>query len=483
MSKDTSPISRPGLVRALGPLTAMAVVVGTTIGSGVFKKAQVVAANVPDLGFTALAWVSVGGLALLGGLTIAEVASLYPHAGGPYVLLREAYGRAAGFLWGWVDFWIIRSASIAALATIFSESLFNVLRDPAIAGPLGYSPATAALSQPNEVFATLAVILGLAMVNVRGVRWGGVLQLFITLVKVGSLVVIIALPFVLTAAPVRDPVPLPDKWVQPPAAFTLSGFATALLGVLWAYHGWMNGATAAGEVKDPHRNVPISMIGGVLVIITLYLGANFAYSRVIPQEQMANVRDTPVATVFCVRLLGSVGTLVMSAVVMCSVFGALNGNILVGPRVLFAMGEDELAPRALGRVHPRYHTPTVAILVLTAWSLLLVIGVALLQRAGSLKEKAPFDVLTDFAMFGVVIFETMAVLSIFVFRWRYPKAERPYRCWGYPLTPVLYTLLPALILGNFFVAQQWEALSGVVIILTGALVYAGLLRRPAQKTV
>ncbi len=483
MNKDTSPTSRPGLVRALGPFMAMAVVVGTTIGSGVFKKAQVVAANVPDLSTTALAWIAVGGLALLGGLTIAEVASLYPLAGGPYVLLREAYGRAAGFLWGWVDFWIIRSASIAALATIFSESLFDVLRAPTVAGLFGYAPSSAALAQSNELYTTLAVIFGLALVNVRGVKWGGVLQLFITLVKVGSLVVIALLPFLVTATAVANPDPLPADWKHPPPALTLSGFATALLAVLWAYHGWMNGATAAGEVKDPHRNVPISLIGGVVVIIALYLGANFAYSRVIPQEQMANVQGTPVATVFCVRLLGSIGTVLMSAVVMCSVFGALNGNILVGPRVFFAMGEDGLAPRALGRVHASYRTPAVAILVLTAWSMLLVVGVAVLKYAGKLEEQAPFDALTDFAMFGVVIFETMAVLSIFVFRWRDPKAERPYRCWGYPLTPALYTLLPALILGNFFVAQRLQAVSGVAIILTGALVYVAFLRRPTKKVV
>jgi APA family basic amino acid/polyamine antiporter len=478
MNTDTSPISRPGLIRALGPLMATAVVVGTTIGSGVFKKAQVVAENVPDLGFTALAWVLVGVLALLGGLTIAEVASLYPEAGGPYVLLREAYGRAAGFLWGWVDFWIIRSASIAALATIFSEALFNILRDPMIADRLGYSPTSASLAQPIEVYVTLAVIFGLALVNVRGVKWGGVLQLFITVVKVGSLVVIAALPFLLSPLTGPNaPAPIPVE-KHPPESFTLGGFATALLAVLWAYHGWMNGSTAAGEVKHPHRNVPISLIGGVLLIIALYLGANFAYSRVIPQDQMANVKDTSVAAVFGARLLGSIGTVVMSAVLMCSVFGALNGNILVGPRVLFAMGEDGLAPTALGRVHPRYRTPSVAILVLTAWSMLLVAVVGILVRFAVLDpKKAPFDVLTDFAMFGVVIFETMAVLSIFVFRWRYPKAERPYRCWGYPLTPALYVLLPALILGNFFINQRPEAVSGVAIILTGALVYFGFLRR------
>src|SRR5262249_12804568 len=199
---------------------------------------------------------------------------------------------------------------------------------------------------------------------------------------------------------------------------------------------------------------------------------NLAYAQVIPQEQMANVLDKPVATEFSLRLLGSVGTVVMSAVVMCSVFGALNGNLLVGPRLLYAMGEDGLAPHALGRVHPRYHTPAVAILVFAGWAMLLVLGIPLVKQAGWLPEgKAPFDVLTDFAMFGAVIFETMAVLSIFVFRRRYPQAERPYRCWGYPVTPALYVVLPAFILSNMFVNQRTEALIAVGFIALGTAVY------------
>jgi basic amino acid/polyamine antiporter, APA family len=482
MNKDTSPISRPGLVRVLGPVMATAVVVGTTIGSGVFKKANVVAQNVPSFGWTATAWIVIGILALLGALTIAEVASLYPRAGGAYVFLREGYGRLAGFLWGWVEFWIIRSASIAALATVFSESLFNVLRDPFLAGRLGYTPTTPALAQANEVYATLAVILGLTVVNLRGVKWGGALQLFITLVKVGSLLAIVALPFVLTAAIVPNPDPLPKDWKSPPDSFTLSGFATASLGVLWAYHGWLNVAPIAGEIKNPQRNVPISLIGGVGIIIALYLGANFAYAWVIPQDQMANITDRPVATEFSVRLLGSVGTVIMSAAIVCSVFGAVNGNILVGPRLLYAMGEDGLVPRALGRAHPRYHTPVLATLVLAGWSMLLVSGVAVLQRTGKLEEKAPFDVLTDFAMFGAVTFETMAVLTIFVFRRRFPGVERPYRCWGYPFTPALYVILPAMILVNMFFKQPYEAMTGIGLIGLGALVYAFLLDIPPKRS-
>jgi amino acid transporter len=234
----------------------------------------------------------------------------------------------------------------------------------------------------------------------------------------------------------------------------------------------MNIAPVAEEVKEPQRNIPISLIGGVGIVIALYLGANFAYAWVIPQDQMANVTDKPVATEFSLLLLGSVGTVVMSAVVMCSVFGALNGNLLVGPRLLYAMGEDGLAPRVLGRVHARYRTPALAILVFAVWAMLLVIGVAALKLEG----KTVFDTLTDFAMFGAVIFETMAVMSIFVFRRRYPDAERPYRCPGYPITPALYVLLPALILGNFFVNQQLEALLGTAFIAVGALVYALIYR-------
>jgi APA family basic amino acid/polyamine antiporter len=498
MNHDTSAPSRPGLVRVLGPLMATAVVVGTTIGSGVFKKAQIVSTNVPNFWWAATAWIAIGVLALLGGLSIAEVASLYPRAGGAYVFLREGYGRLAGFLWGWVEFWIIRSASIAALATIFSESLFNVLRDPALASRLGYSPDIPSLNSANEVYTTLAVIFGLALVNARGVKWGGVLQLFITLVKVGSLLFIIALPFLFTATPVSNPNPLPETWKSPPPSITLGGFASALLAVLWAYHGWMNIAPVAGEIKNPQRNVPLSLIGGVGIIIALYLGANFAYAWIIPQDQMANINDRPVATEFSLRLLGSVGAVLMSAIIMCSVFGALNGNILVGPRVLYAMGDDGLAPRSLGRVHPHYRTPLLAIVVLAGWSMLLVSGVAL-WRAHPLPtftlfdtgidlnlapEKSAFDVLTDFAMFGVVIFETMAVLSIFVFRRIDAQAERPYRCWGYPLTPILYSLLPALILGNFFVHQRAEAVTAVAIIALGAAVYGVLLRqRPLAKKI
>jgi amino acid transporter len=273
----------------------------------------------------------------------------------------------------------------------------------------------------------------------------------------------------------------------------LGRFTTALLSVLWAYHGWMNIAPVAEEVRQPQRNIPLSLLGGVGIIIALYLGTNLSYCLVLTQQEMAQMKeaadsasvDKTVAIGFCRRLLGSVGVAVASAAVMCSVFGALNGNLLVGPRLLYAMGEDGLAPRALGAVHPRYRTPALAIIVMAVWSCLLVVGVAVLGEVTDwIKDKDPFDVLTDFAMFGAVIFETMAVTSIFVFRRRYPNVERPYRCWGYPVVPAVYVLLPALILGNMFVHQRTEAAVGVCFIGLGAGVYYAFLARPAsgQKT-
>jgi amino acid transporter len=237
----------------------------------------------------------------------------------------------------------------------------------------------------------------------------------------------------------------------------------------------MNIAPVAEEVQRPQRNIPLALLGGVGIIMALYLGANLAYSLVIPRAEMAGLRDTTVAAEFGKRLLGPTGTALAAGAVMCSVFGALNGNLLVGPRLLYAMGQDGLAPRALNAVHPRYHTPALAILVLGAWSVLLVLSVAVLTETGLLAaDKSHFDRLTDFAMFGAVIFETMAVLSIFVFRWRRPDAERTYRCVGYPVVPALYVVLPAFILTNMFTAQPFEALAGLGFIAAGVAVYFAL---------
>jgi amino acid transporter len=379
-----------------------------------------------------------------------------------------------------VEFWIIRAASLAALATVFTESLHDILREVMYPGSRGEM-----FSFWQQRFVTVLVLAGLALVNVRGVRWGGGLQLFITIIKVASLLGIMILPFVFWSGEPTAAAPAVNGLV--PKAFTWAGFGAALLGVLWAYHGWMNIAPLAGEVREPQRNIPIAFLGGVGCIVFLYLGANLAYHLVLPQEEMAGLQGTTVATEFCLRLLGSVGAVIASGAIMCSVFGALNGNLLVGPRLLYAMGADGLAPRSLSVIHPRYHTPALAILVMAGWAMLLVVAAGAVRHYGlptleiaswqidlnPPREKAIFDLLTDFAMFGAVVFETLAVATIFVFRWRLPNAERPYRCPGYPWTPLLYLVLPAYILINMFLSEaaRIEALVGAGFIALGAAVY------------
>jgi amino acid transporter len=468
---------------------ATALVIGTVIGSGVFKKPAIISRELPFSGAAAIVWILGGLLVLLGALAYAEISVLYPRAGGNYVFLREGYGRLFGWLWGWVDFGIIRTASIAALAIIFTESLNDILSNPMVRSALGRPPGRA-LGFWEQKITTVVVIMGLALVNVRGVKWGGGLQVLITTVKVGSLLAILLLPFLLwfmlSPSSLSHPprvTNLEPVWPNGWSSVSIPGLSAAFLGVLWAYHGWQNIGPAAEEVARPQRNIPLALLLGVVVIILLYLGANVAYYLVIPQPEMAALKDTTVVAEFGLRLLGPIGGVLAAAAVMISVFGALNGNLLVGPRLLYAMGADGLAPRKLSRVHPRYHTPDLAILTVAIWSSLLVMGAAVLTEVGVLPaDKDHFDQLTDLAMFGAIIFETMAVMTIFVFRWKQPDAERPYRCWGYPVVPALYVLLPAFILYSTFVGSPGMAVSATIYFALGVVVYyaLGLWKSPSE---
>jgi APA family basic amino acid/polyamine antiporter len=488
------------LPRVLGPWITTAIVVGTVIGSGVFVKGRTVTDNATYTGLAMAAWVLGGVLALLGALALAEVAVLFPRAGGNYVFLREAYGRPMGFLWGWVEFWIIRSASIAALATIFTSSLHDALR-------LSLYP-----NQPEAVvfdfwqrqLITVLVIAGLATVNARGTRLGGGLQFVVTLVKVASLLFIIVLPFVVYAVVSEPKFPPKTENLAPgwPGSFSdikWAGFGAALIGVLWAYHGWMNIAPVAEEVKNPQRNIPLSVLLGVLILIGLYCGAQLAYYLVVPRADIVakdanhELKASPIATEFISDLIGPVGAIVASVILMTSVFGSLNGNLLVGPRLLYAMGHDRLAPAKLAEVHPRYKTPLAATVVLAGWSCFLVVALNTLHQSdltwfdtdktgadGKRVKALPFDVLTNFAVFGSVTFETLAVASIFVFRWLIPVTpeNRPYRCWGYPVVPALYVAIMGAVLVTFFATpqQRTEAFVGIAFIALGAAVYALVFR-------
>ncbi len=459
------------LPRVLGPWMATALVVGTVIGSGVFKKPHDVAKNLTEFGLIMIAWILVGVLSFIGSLIVAEIAIIHPRAGGNYAFLREGYGRWAGFLWGWVEFWIIRSGSIAALATVFTESFHDILR---------YANDVRA---PGEVLTfwqrqgvTVTVITTLAILNGCGTVLGGGLQVLVTSVKVFSLLSIALLPFVFlafTSESAVNPELLTPIWPEKWSGVNWSLFGKALVGILWAYHGWMNLAPVAEEVKEPHRNLPLAFMMGTGAVIVLYCSVNVAYHVVVSRAEMIEQGgDRPVATIFSLHLFGSIGVLLASLAVMTSVFGALNGNLLVGPRLLYAMGQDGLAPGALCKLHPTFGTPARAGVVLTGWSILLVLGAALLMYNEVLK-KALFDILTDYAMFGAVAFETLAVATIFVCRRQYPvdKIALPYRCWGFPWLPIFYVSAMALVLVNMFVTDLLQSLIAVGFMIVGAIVY------------
>lgn len=459
------------LTRVLGFWMATALVIGTVIGSGVFKKPHAVSKDLTEFGLIMAAWVLVGVLTFLGSLILAEVAIIHPRAGGNYAFLREGYGRWAGFLWGWVEFWIIRSGSIAALASVFTDSFHDIL----------YYARGGEYARPADVSwerqgVTITVIVVLALVNARGTVLGGGLQVLVTSVKVITLLSIALLPFIylaFTRESAVKPELLEPIWPADASSIDLSKFGKAMVGILWAYHGWMNLAPVAEEVKDPGRNLPLAFMTGTLAVIVLYVSVNVAYHLVVTRDEMRTLgMNTPVASLFAEHLFGPIGLMLASIAIMISVFGALNGNLLVGPRLLYAMGKDGLAPNALCHLHPTYGTPLLAQVVLTSWSILLVIGAALLIQAQVL-VKPLFDILTDYAMFGAVSFETMAVASIFMCRRQFPvdKVALPYRCWGYPLIPIVYVAAMGAVLVNMFVTDLKESLIAVGFIATGAVLY------------
>lgn len=484
-------MNQTALPRVIGPWMAAAVVVGTVIGSGVFKKGQKVATFCPEFGVAISVWVFCGILALLGALTIAEVAARLPKAGGNYAFLRDAYGRWAGFLWGWVDFGIIRTASIAVLAVMFIESLNNVLLLARQQFPTDLDWIRGGLGTWEQVAATLATIAALTLVNIRGTLVGGGLQMALTALKVLSILGLMALPIVvLLFFPNTEPRPTtahfhpawPADWAAVDWGDFFSKYGAAIVAVMWAYHGWLNITPIAEEVKNPQRNIPLALLGGIALLIFLYVGANVAYFTAIPREEMKELTGTPVSTEFCRRLLGSVGVLVGSLILMTSVLGSLNGNILVAPRLLYAMSDDGLVPSRLRRLHPRFQTPTAALLVYMAWSMLLVVAVAVAQQAGWLDpKKNQFDVLTDYCIVGVVMFESLGVASIFVLRrtQRDLTPSLPYRCPGYPVVPALYLLVMVAVLVNMFIGTESrkEAEVGVCYAAVGGLIYALFLRR------
>lgn len=494
------------LLRVLGPVGATTVVVGSVIGSGIFFKANVISQSVGRFDLVILVWIVCGVMSLLGALAAAELGAMMPQAGGQYVYLREAYGPLTGFLWGWGEFWMMRTGSTAALAVAFATSFYrsagNYLHN---AGwfrleTIGGVETEIILDRwpITQVWVlraiAIAAILLLTAVNVAGARWGGLMQNVTTFIKAGTLCGIMVLPFLTGTFEVKN---WTSRYVGSAEIGLLAGFGAAMTAAFWAYDGWGNIGPMAEEVRDPQRNIPLSLFVGMFLLIALYLGASVAYHSVLTMSETAS--SSFVAATAFERMLGQHGAAIASAAVMISTFGALNSNLLVGPRVIFAMARDRLFLSPMARVHPRFRTPHIAILAETAWALILILGSDLLKHVRTpdwvaalpsaigrplaksiegMSTKAIFDVLTDYVVFGQFVFYLLAVAAIFVLRVKRPNMPRPYKTFGYPFLPLVFVLASAGFLIGMFVTSPVESLLGIVFIGLGAIAYQFRPRGP-----
>jgi APA family basic amino acid/polyamine antiporter len=462
-----SPTAAEGqrLVRALGPVEGTMIVVGTVIGSGIFLTPNGIAQKVGDYGFgmVLMVWVVGGLLSLAGALAFAELSAMFPRSGGQYVFIREAYGPLWGFLYGWMEFWVARSGSIAVLAVAFATA----------AG--AFVPLDGAGLRWTGFLAVFILTIG----NYLGVRVGGAIQVLFTAVKVAALGALVVCAF---ALPVGSPRNWAPVWGAGAGDTGLWGaLGAAMIAVLWSYDGWTNGAAVSEEMQEPQRNVPRALIGGTLLITALYLTANLAYHYVLPMEAIRNSKL--VGTDVAEALFGPVGGGLLSAAVMASTFGAANGLMLTGPRIFFAMARDGVFFHDLARLHPIHHTPDRAILLQGLWAGLLVLvpfGELARTYLGWPIQGELYDQLFTFVIFASWLFYGMAVGALLILRARRPEAERPYRTWGYPLAPLLFVLASAALTLHTLIHSPWESLAGLGIIAVGLPAYWWWRRQAAE---
>src|SRR3954463_2016664 len=377
------------LPRQLGLWSAIAVVVGITIGSGIFRTPASVTNRLPGPLPLFGVWIAGGVVAMCGALTLAEVAAAFPDTGGIFVFIRNAWGRLPAFLFGWAELAIIRAAALGAIATTFAEYFLRVL---------GFNPSVAPYDNWVHYVAAVAIAV-IAALNCVGVRWGSLVQNVTTVAKYFGLMFIILVALALG---------LPKSGghftpAMPPGSFSIAPFGLALVSVLWAYDGWADLAFISGEVKDPERNLPRSLIYGTVAVVVIYLLANIAYLGVMSVDEMR--RSKLVAADVALKLIGPAGVTFVAITVMLSTLGTLNGSILTNPRVFFAMAADGLLFRKIAAVHPRYQTPYMAIM-LTA-----VLGIVFVMLR-------TFEQLADTFVTAIIPFYALGVASIFVFRKR-----------------------------------------------------------------
>ena len=461
-------VDKTGLVRGLGFVAAVSIIIGNVIGTGVFLKARVMTCNVGSPTWVIIAWVAAGVLSLAGALTYAELSAMKPQAGGEYVFLRDAYGRVWSFLYGWMQIFISKTGSQAAVAVAFAVFLNDFLggklkQTVFQTNALGFDYELTSL----QLVAVMMIVI-ITTINCASVSLGGQIATFLTVVKIALVLLIGVGAFLLADGNFAHFGMLNDGGTCEDVATSVrygvagtsfaAGFGAAMLGALWGYDGWNNLTLIGGEVKNPQRNIPLALIGGTIAIILLYVFVNIAYFYVLDPTQIASVsKDSSVAQVVAFKFMGAGALVLMATGLMASSIGTLHTSILTGARVPYAMAKDGVMFKSMGTLSAT-HVPVVALIVQGIWACLLALS-------GS------FDTLTDYVIFGSWIFYAFVTASVFVFRSKYPDAERPYKTFGYPIVPILFILVAGWLLINTISSNPMRSFIGIFLILIGLPVY------------
>jgi basic amino acid/polyamine antiporter, APA family len=451
--------ARPELARDLGVSHAGAIVVGTIIGSGIFLVPSEMMQAVGSAKLVYLAWLVGGLLSFFGALTYAELGAMKPQAGGEYVYVRDGYGPLAGFLYAWTWFIIAKPASIATVTV----GLVRILGTFPVFAFFSHYAITQPLAVTYGQLVAIAATVLISLLNCLGVKKAGEFQLVFTLLKVAIILGIVVVGFSYGGG----------SWSHFAGVYTgakggIAGFMAALVAALWAYDGWNDLNMVAGEIRQPERNIPIALIAGVATVGALYMLVNAAVQFVLPAGAIA-MSPRPASDAIGL-VWGTLGASVVSGAMAISMLVTLNGTIMSGARVPFAVARDRYFFSALAEVDPRFHTPSVAIIVQAALAILLLLV------GGSFRQ------LFSLAIFAEWLFYMIAGSTIFIFRRRDPQAARPYRVWGYPVVPALFVLASALLLYYTFTDNLLNSAMGCLVILAGVPVFYAFARGRSRES-
>jgi APA family basic amino acid/polyamine antiporter len=445
-----------GLVKGLGLLDATTLVMGSMIGSGIFIVSSDIARQVQSPGLLIATWVATALLTLIAALSYGELAAAMPQAGGQYVYLREAFGPLYGFLFGWTMFLVIQTGTIAAVAVAFAK--YSGVFFPGISAE-NYLFGSGRMGVTTQQLLGIAIVVLLTFVNTRGIRAGALVQNVFTVAKTAALLGLVALGFTVGRNAEAVAANFTDFWHNSGDFVSVVRLVgVAMVGSLFSSDAWNNVTFTAGEVRNPRRNLPLSLALGVGIVSALYIACNFVYLNVLPLDAIQHAPEDRVATAAVARMLGPSAVQVMAAAIMISTFGCTNGLILAGARVYYAMALDRLFFRRAGELDARFHAPVFALVIQCVWACLLTLS-------GSYGD------LLDYVIFAVMLFYMLTIAGIFVLRSKRPDLDRPYRAFGYPFLPAMYIVIAGVIEILLLMYKPAYTFPGLGIVLLGVPVY------------